>query len=443
MSFNIAFEISPLLAASGVFGDKSGVYRYTYELIDNLSQYLLERNIKVKIFLFTLNPHLLSTPNLDVYSLLNKRNIELIRVDNFNIKTIEDYSEISPVLKVPVKIILGKKLINKYIEKKNFTNYINLLRQQFKHKKVALIHHSETGFCYFGSNFRNVITVHDMIALKYPELQRSETVSLHKRKTKFIKQHADGVICVSKNTKKDLEQTVKFRKGTKVKVIYETVNVDPNLLVKEKLDSHFEQLISFIRKEKKQILQSKKYFLHVGTFEPRKNLLMLVRAFLDLYEEGEVPRDFKLVLVGGKGWGNVYEKIENYIYEKYLHIRYSPIIMLNFLADEYIFSLYSNAYAFIYPSLYEGFGLPILEAFLFDIPVIASRVASIPEVGGKAALYINPYDINSIKSKMIFLLKNSGLRKQIVSNIRKQSKKFSLTKMVKETFDFYRLLIGH
>ena len=132
------------------------------------------------------------------------------------------------------------------------------------------------------------------------------------------------------------------------------------------------------------------YFLSLGTLEPRKNLKRLISAFRNLRSNKKIE-DIDLVLVGGKGW------LDSGIDKNEEDLRKEGIIVLGFVEDQWLPAIYANAYAFIYPFLHEGFGLPPLEAMSCGVPVLMSNTSSLPEVGGDAALYFDPLSVEAIE----------------------------------------------
>lgn len=170
---------------------------------------------------------------------------------------------------------------------------------------------------------------------------------------------------------------------------------------------------------------SNKYFLFVGTLQPRKNIIRLIEAFSLLHEKNN---EIKLVIVGRKGW-----KYDDILLAPEKYNITDSVHFLDFIPDEDLPSLYRNALAYVLPSLYEGFGLPVLEAMKYACPVITSNISSLPEAGGDAALYVNPEDTNDIAQKMEMVMNDSQLREDLIKKGHVQVKKFSWEKTAKET----------
>ena len=165
-----------------------------------------------------------------------------------------------------------------------------------------------------------------------------------------------------------------------------------------------------------------KYVLFVGTLQPRKNIVRLVEALSML------KSDIKLVIVGKKGW--MYEEILES--PKKFKIE-DKVKFLDFVPDEDLPAFYKNALCFVLPSLYEGFGLPVLEAMKYGCPVITSNVSSLPEAGGDAALYVDPLSVEDIIEKLELLIKDEDLRKKLIKKGYEQAKKFNWEKTARET----------
>ena len=425
---NIAFEISPLITASGSYGDKSGVYRYMYGLLSALIDKIKSSDNDDTITLFTFSPDLFSPSlNADIAKLIdNKKVLILGYTDEYllpkqNENSIKDFFSI-PLIKEPFRLInkifkirtIYDKIRNKY----KFLKYIAELTREFKKLDITTVIHSETGF-YYLQDFKNIITIYDMTTVIIPNLHREATCDLQSRKLNFAKQFCDGVIVISKSTKKDLKKYSEKFEAKKMVVAYPGMN--KQLLSKSKGINEINKLLETHHNK----LEKNKYLLYYGTFEPRKNIMSIVRAFSELYSDNKIPREMKLVLVGGKGWGNVKEDVVRFIEESSPDINKSPYIVIDFLSDEYLASFIRNAYALLYPSLYEGFGLPVLEAMALGTPVITSNISSLPEVGGDAVLYVKPKNYVDIKNKMEYLVNHPEVAKNLHTLGLKQSKKFS------------------
>jgi len=182
-------------------------------------------------------------------------------------------------------------------------------------------------------------------------------------------------------------------------------------------------------KEKYKIPKDKKYIFSLCTLDPRKNLIFVIENFLDLVEKEEID-DLIFVLAGGH-WDltpkSIYEKIKK-SNQKVMHIGY--------VDDEDLSNLFSHSLCSIYLSLYEGFGLPVLESMQCGCPVIASNTTSIPEVGGDAAILIDPKDSKALKQSILKLYQNESLREELKQKGLKRAELFSWEKCANEMLDF-------
>lgn len=417
----MAVEISPLLTASGGFGDKSGVFRYMHGLLTTLIAELKRLDPKVKIILFTFAPHNLKysvTP--DLLNLVDDKNVFLYGYTEFLDTTVPVYNKFFDLLDLRVLKKIAKIVDNlfslrtaytNFASKRQFKRYVKVLEKDFAKFKIKTVLHSETGF-YYLHGFINAITVYDITPILFPELHRKTTVELHLRKIRFAKNSAELIIAISESTRRDLlAHSADFLKKP---IVVAYPGLDSSFLIKNHVA---------VRTPK-----PKNYLLFYSTFEPRKNIPYLVRAFAELYINKEIQSDFKLILIGGKGWGKIKERVLAYIAEQFPDPTTRPIIVLDYVTDEALRAYIRDARAVIYPSLYEGFGLPVLESMALGTPVLTSDTSSLREVGGEAALYINPKNYQDLKGKLEFLLRDT---RQLTSMSKKgllQSKKFTWKK---------------
>jgi len=230
-----------------------------------------------------------------------------------------------------------------------------------------------------------IATVHDFSWEVYPEFQPPERVDYFQKYFYTSITRCDHIITGSQFTRQEIVERTGISLN-KISVIYHGVNHG----------------VFYPRLTKKP---DQKYILAVGSIEPRKNLKNLLIAYALLDES--FRDEYHLILVGAQGWNN--DEIVSDINKLSHWVRYS-----GYVTDEALAELYSNAATFIYPSLYEGFGIPPLEAMSCGTPVIVSNVSSLPEVCADAAYYIDPMDCNSIKDGIVTVLNNSSLQKELV-----------------------------
>jgi glycosyltransferase involved in cell wall biosynthesis len=175
------------------------------------------------------------------------------------------------------------------------------------------------------------------------------------------------------------------------------------------------------------------FVLAIGVIEPRKNLNRLMDAFLLLKQRGSVPSDLKLVLAGGKGW------LFDGIFE---HHAASPvrqdIVMPGFVPDDLLPALYSAAEVLAFPSLYEGFGLPILEAMACGTPVVASRASCLPEVAEGAALLVDPTSVEGLAGALERVLTEPALREELVAKGHQRAARYTWRRAAEQLLDVYR-----
>lgn len=437
---NIAFEISPLLLASGSFGDKSGVYRYYYGLIKSYGEYLKKNKINEKIILFSFNRGLMGYPLIrdisqlldnDQYKILNNAPPES-KKSNYFIFIFQIF--IKPFFRIINKIVPLKNLYDFIINDYYFKKYLKFVRTELKKNKVKIIYHSETSF-YPLRGFKNVITIYDLTPIILPFFHREETKDLTQRKLNFATRHCQGIVCISETTKKDLLTHYPGNKNKKITICYP--GLDP-VFIKKNYNSKLFKDLQIISQQQVSQLKKKRYLFYYGTFEPRKNLNNLVESFVELHKENKIPRDFKLVLMGGDGWGKIKKGTINYVKENFPNKAKNNIVILDFLNDSYLIALIKNAYAFVYPSFYEGFGLPVLESMSQGTPVICSNISSLPEVGGKSVVYIDPHNFHDLKEKIKFIIKNPKKTNRYRKAGIMQSKKFSWNKSVAKLYLFFK-----
>ena len=265
---------------------------------------------------------------------------------------------------------------------------------------------------------KKIVTVHDFFFMNSPAQAGKEAGKVFFSQARSAWRQADGIITFSSFTKDELVAQFDI-KERKVKVIPH--GLDPKFLM-EIPPSELEET------RKKHSLPSS--FLHfVGAQEPRKNLFRLLEALKIVHLHGQkIP----LVLVGPPGQDS------NSLQAHAEQLGLAPwITMTGYLSEEEVRRIYHLATVFVFPSLCEGFGLPLIEAMACGVPVAASFTSAIPEVSKDAALYFRPEDPESIAEKIIFLLKSSQTREELVAKGKKRAQDFSWEKAAAETLEFY------
>lgn len=241
-----------------------------------------------------------------------------------------------------------------------------------------------------NSGIRSVVTIHDVIFERFPEQYSKIDVEIYKRKFKYACDHADKVIAISEQTKEDVMEFYKTPEN-KITVCYQSCNPAFGETVSEKT----KQLV----KEKYSLPDQ--YFIYVGSIIERKNLLNICKAIYLLRNELKIP----LVVIGE---GTKYkQQVKDFIKQngldgQIIFLSENPLakVSSSFLKAEDFPAIYQSAIAMIYPSFFEGFGIPVLEALCSRLPVITSNVSCLPEAGGDGAYYVDPNSAEDIAEGM-------------------------------------------
>ncbi len=273
------------------------------------------------------------------------------------------------------------------------------------------IYHSSYYRTCFQRSVVNIFTIHDFThkkgyASKFPRKL------VHIGLTSLGLRNADGIICISENTKKDLLHYYPFISEDSIRVIYHGVSDNYYPLLKN-YDQTFRGLFQL----------DNDFVVFVGKRDGYKKFEVVAKALKEL-------TSFKLIIVGG----GPFSESELINLEINLKNRFFKIDDVN---NNELNILYNYAYALIYPSIYEGFGFPVIEAMRAGCPVITTNLSSIPEVAGEAAFYMDEISSEGV-IKQMNKLKNSNVREKMIKEGFEQSKKFSWEKCFEETFDFYK-----
>ncbi|MCS7287054.1 MAG: glycosyltransferase family 1 protein [Anaerolineae bacterium] len=268
----------------------------------------------------------------------------------------------------------------------------------------------------------SVITVHDLAFLIYPQILTKESIRYYGQIEEAV-ERADHIIAVSHWTKKDLVERLGVPEA-KITVIYEAA---------EEIYRPINSREAFF-KVREFFGLNERFILFVSTIEPRKNVPTLLKAFRILRER--CREEVKLVLVGGKGWlsENVFEMVDR------LNLR-REVLFLGFVPAEKLLYLYNAASLLAHPAIYEGFGLPILEAMACGLPVVASNAASIPEVTGSAAVLVDPEDEEALAAAMRRILKEPEFAQELREKGLKRASIFSWKKTAAQTLEVYRKVL--
>jgi glycosyltransferase involved in cell wall biosynthesis len=277
-----------------------------------------------------------------------------------------------------------------------------------------------------SKNKKVIITVYDVVNKRFPETMKESNRILLDRKLEESIRRADKIITISESTKADIKKYYGVEEA-KIEVVYTGVDID--FFSKGK-----EAPVNIKNEVREKYKLPQKYFLYLGTIEPRKNIITIIKAYEALDER--VRKEYKLVLAGGIGWKA--EKIIEHISKSSCR---DDIIMTGYV-DEYDKPyIYSMASVFVFPSLYEGFGMPIVEAMASGTPVVTANNSSLLEAGGKGALYSDAMDYESIGGNIISIIENKKLNEKLIHDAFEHAKNFSWDKSAKETLEIYKKVL--
>jgi len=282
------------------------------------------------------------------------------------------------------------------------------------------LYHSPNYVLPYFTDIPSVLTIHDLLTLDHPELCQTESALYFKFFLPPSAKKAIRIIAVSNTVKKDILRHF-WIPQEKVRVIYHGVNP----VFKRSLD---EAVL------KKYHLPDR-YILFVGNLEPKKNLERLIRAFDLLKRNTDIPH--KLVLAGKKGWKyqSVFDTVAG------LKIN-SEVIFTGYVPLEDLPAIYSMADLFAFPSLYEGFGIPPLEAMACEVPVLVSDKGALPEITGGACLQVDPFNVNGIAQGMYLLLADTHFRNKSVRSGKEWASRFTWENAAGETLKIYEQAIS-
>lgn len=361
--------------AKRIYHNRTGLGNYSRDLVCILSKYHPE------------NQYILYNPK--------KGKKSIFKCDNKNVKE-----------------ALPSSAINKF--------FYNLWRQKFISvdllKDDIQIFHGLSGEIPHGlkkKGIKTVVTVHDLIFLRYPQFYSIFDRYIHKLKARYAVKNADVVVAVSEQTKKDIIEFFGV-KPDKIKVVYQGCQ------------DVFKQ--SFSLEARNLVLRKfnlpDNYILNVGTIEERKNILVGIKAIEDI--------DTHLVIVGSET--SYSQKVKEYIADKQME---SKVSFLKGVSNEELAMLYQSAQLFIYPSLFEGFGIPIIEALFCGTPVITSKDGCFAEAGGPSSIYVDATSIYELKQAVITVLSDGNLRARMIQQGHQYAQRFTPEYIGKSFMNIY------
>jgi len=309
------------------------------------------------------------------------------------------------------------------------------VREQFHvpwvlHRERPDVFHAPHYILPAGVRSRSVVTIHDCIHLLFPEYVRRRVVSrraaqLYARTSMWLAaRRSDRILTTSEASKRDILRLFNVP-ADKIQVVYNAI------------DDHFgatpgDERVAQVR-ERYQLHHT--FALYVGSIRPHKNLLRLIEAFHELRRSG--LDNLQLLIIGDE-----ISKLPGLRRAVHRHKLHKHVRFLGYVADDTLAVLYRLASVFVFPSLYEGFGLPPLEAMASGTPVVTSNVSSLPEVAGDAALFVDPYDVASIVDGMRRVLTDPAVAESLRRKGLRRAREFSWERSVRRTLEVYRAVGG-
>ncbi len=381
-------------------GEGAGLGHYTYQLVR----------------------HLLKIDKRNTYFLFFDRSVQKRRLDKFKQKNV--LIRFFPFLQY--KNLMPESLSNL------------LVNATLDREKLDVFHSPDISLphSYQGAG---IITVHDLAFYKFPELTFPEKSRLLKTIVPNVLKEAKKIIAVSKSTAKDLQEIFNLD-AKKIEIIYH--GIDQRFFKKRTL--------SEIKKVKKKYNIQKNYLFFLGTLESRKNIMRIIEAYERFRDRLIQPLSntgskikinqnifskYQLVLVGAEG--HDFKKIKTKIADSDYK---NDIILPGYIEADDLGTLFSGASLFVFPSLYEGFGLPILEAMAKEVPIVSSNISSIPEVAKNAAILVDPYNVAQIAQAIYVLLGDKNLQKKLIAKGQIRVKNFTWEKCARKTLNVYKNL---
>ncbi|NJE77285.1 glycosyltransferase family 1 protein [Thermococcus sp. ES12] len=377
------------IVAGNIDNRVTGIDNYSYNLIKNLFPLMATQDIEIIV----IHPE-------------DKILQEIMDSMKYNGKSFQY------VVKIPKLPFDPQKRLSKFVRK------LFIIPTHSKKLRLDLVHDVYLGlFFFYPQKTKKIITIYDLVPIKFPQTHRGDTILAHKYALMRSLRYADKIISISYSTKKDAVKYFKISEE-KIRVIHLGVDEDYKLLPENE-----------IKKIKQKYNLNYPFILYVGTLEPRKNIPTLLKALYKLKKQG-LPH--KLVITGKKGWKykNIFELISKLNLQR-------DVIFTGYVPREDLPALYNAADLFVYPSLYEGFGLPPLEAMACGTPVITSNTSSLPEVVGNAGIMVDPYDVNGLAKAIYEVLTNDRLREELRKRGLERAKMFSWKKTAEETLKVY------
>ena len=367
---------------------KTGIGWYTYKLIYEL----ISSNIETEIYGF---------------DFLNRNNGKKI-IDNL----FSDYK-----INTNYKCKINPYILNGLYSR--FDKFYSQIPFNSLFNSNVDIHHAHNYFLPYKLKSPSIVTIYDMVYKLYPETMDYKNLELLKKIMPRSITESTKILTISENSKKE---------------IVEILNVNPNKIsiAYPGYDKNEFKVITdnSITQSLKKLNLNKPFIFYLGTLEPRKNLERVIKAYASI---GNYVKTHDLVLAGSIGWKSesLFKLIEHYKLQDNIKI-------LGYISQTEKVALYNKATCFIFPSIYEGFGMPVLEAMACGCPVITSNTSSLPEVVGKAGLMVDPYNIDEISSSISRLINDSSLQQSFRILGLEQANKFKWKNTANSVIDLYK-----
>ncbi|MFX0201031.1 MAG: glycosyltransferase family 4 protein [Candidatus Hodarchaeota archaeon] len=310
-------------------------------------------------------------------------------------------------IKKGLRKIPGLRPLNYALRSNKFKSYVRIVKPLLYHETNYAPFHFEDG--------PTVVSVCDLSFVRYPEWHPLDRVKYFEKYCLRRLSQVEAIITISEFSKKEI---LTFFNVDQAKIYVTPLGVDR----------------SFKPGKKRLSGLPERYILYLGNLEPRKNLPTLLAAHRSL------PRNLRdrypLVIAGAMAWHANEIKKALYLFQKD-----ERLILTGYVPQALLPDLYRGASLFVYPSLYEGFGLPVLEAMASGVPLVASNTTSLPEVVGDAGALVDPYDINELREAMVKLLNDEKLRNETSEKGLERAKLFSWEKCAQKTLEIYEKVL--
>lgn len=311
------------------------------------------------------------------------------------------------------RVVPNSYAVNRSIQQRRFNAGIAFNKLDVYHEPNSLA---------FECACLSVVTVHDLSWIRFPETHPIDRVKAMDRYFEAGLRQASFILTDSEFVKRELIDVFGIERGL---IMCVPLGVEPLF--------HPRSPVSTLAVLNRHSLTHGQYLLAVGTLEPRKNLQLAIRAFMKL--SPDTRKKFPLVLIGMKGWNT-----------SALEIQIAPLVrsgevrQLGYLPRDELAIIMAGALTLIYPSIYEGFGLPPLEAMASGVPVIACNMSCIPEVVGDTGILVDPQDVDAASQAVQLIISDSDMRTKLSSLALSRSRKFTWNQCVSKTADIYKLV---